>query len=107
MSALLARTHLGGPEMRACSVLRPKPSTALELLQAQRPDDLWAEEEPRGTALSEMGRAHRGSRATSPLPLTAALLPDEHGLGSWGPSFSKAAGSPDCGSFLLCLQLVG
>lgn len=34
-----------GPEMQACSALRPKPSPTLELLQAQGPADLWAEEE--------------------------------------------------------------
>lgn len=55
MSALLAQTCLGGDAGLHWALT--KASTAPGLLQAQRPDGLWAEEEWLGTLLSEMDKA--------------------------------------------------
>lgn len=92
-----------GPETRPCSVLRPKPCTFLELLQAQSPSDVWAEEELLGTVFclkwtKLAGATELCAHCLSPLPFAQESLGfHECGLGAWKPSFSKAAGSQDCG----------
>lgn len=59
------------------------------MLQARRPDDLQAEEEPLGTGLSEMDRTSRGYRATHHLltPVATLSLGGPSGLMGvvWGP----------------------